>query len=249
VPAETEERAPLFYARVAGFIYLFAMALSILSQMLIPDRIVVSGDAAATARNVVSFGGTFRLGIAIDVLIFASDVVIAWAFYELLKSVDRSLALLGAFLRVADGAILAVTAFSGLITLRLLSGADYLQSIPMNQLQGLARLFISVRGAESTRWLGDLRIADAGDRLARRHSLALVRRQRRDGLHGADVLLRGAARPVVPHQRGRGAGTEAGPRRRITHSRALPRFITRSPADILAGGGGSSPASSQLAFA
>jgi hypothetical protein len=147
VAAEPEKRTPLFYARVAGFIYLFAMALSILSQMIIPDRIVVSGDAAATARNIVSFEGTFRLGIAIDVVIFVSDVVIAWAFYELLRSVDRSLALLGAFLRVADGAILAVTAFSGLITLRLLSGADYLQAIPLNQLQGLARLFISVRGS------------------------------------------------------------------------------------------------------
>lgn len=147
VAAEPEERTPLFYARVAGFIYLFAMALSILSQMLILDRIVVNGDAAATARNIVSFEGAFRLGIAIDAVVFASDVVIAWAFYELLKSVDRSLALLGAFLRVADGAILAVTAFSGLVTLKLLSGADYLQALPVNQLQALARLFISARGS------------------------------------------------------------------------------------------------------
>jgi hypothetical protein len=146
VAAEPEERTPLFYARVAGFIYLFAMALSVLSQMLILDRIVVNGDAAATAHNIVASEGAFRLGIAIDVVVFVSDVVIAWAFYELLKAVDRSLALLGAFLRVADGAILAVTAFSGLITLRLLSGADYLQAFPVNELQGLARLFISARG-------------------------------------------------------------------------------------------------------
>jgi hypothetical protein len=75
-----------------------------------------------------------------------SDVVIAWAFYELLKSVDKSLALLGAFLRIADGTILAVTTLNGLITLRLLSGVDYLHAFETSQLQSLARLFMSARG-------------------------------------------------------------------------------------------------------
>lgn len=141
------ERPPLFYARVAGCIYLFAMAVSIFSQEFILGRIVVSGDVAATAHNIVRSEGLFRLGIVLDVVTFATDVIIAWAFFELLKSVDRALALLGAFLRIADGAILAVTTFSGLVTLRLLSGADYLQAFDTAQLQSLARLFVSARGA------------------------------------------------------------------------------------------------------
>jgi hypothetical protein len=139
-------RPPLFYARVAGCIYLAAMALSIFTQVYILGRIVVPGEAAATAGNLLASEGLFRAGIAIDVLIFASDVVIAWAFYELLKSVDAPLALLGALLRVADGAILAVTTFDGLVTLKLLSGAGYLQGLDTAQLQSLARLFISARG-------------------------------------------------------------------------------------------------------
>lgn len=140
------ERPPLFYARVAGSIYLSAMALSIFSQIFVLGRMVVPGDAAATASNILASEGLFRLGIAVDVITFASDVVIAWAFYELLKSVDKSLALLGAFLRIADGTILAVTTFNGLITLRLLSGVDYLHAFDANQLQSLARLFIGARG-------------------------------------------------------------------------------------------------------
>jgi Domain of unknown function (DUF4386) len=47
---------------------------------------------------------------------------------------------------IADGSILAVTTFSGLITLRLLSGAEYLHAFQTSQLQSLARLFISARG-------------------------------------------------------------------------------------------------------
>lgn len=143
----TVRRSPLFYARLAGVIYLSAMALSIFSQMFVLDRLVVQGDARATAGNIVASEGLFRLGIAIDVIIAASDVVIAWAFYELLKTVDRSLALVGAFLRVTDGAILAITTFSALLTLRLLSGVDYLQAFSDSQLQSLSRLSISARGS------------------------------------------------------------------------------------------------------
>jgi hypothetical protein len=94
---EASERPPLFYARVAGFIYLFAMALGIFSQVFVLGRLVVPGDAAATASNIVASEGEFRLGIAVDVVTFVSDVVIAWAFYELLKPIDKSLALLGRF--------------------------------------------------------------------------------------------------------------------------------------------------------
>ena len=143
---EAFERPPLFYARVAGSIYLSAMALGIFSQMFILGKIVVPDDAATTANNILASQGLFRLGIAVDVITFVSDVVIAWAFYELLKSVDKSLALLGAFLRIADGTILAVTTINGLITLRLLSGAQYLHTFETDQLQSLARLFISARG-------------------------------------------------------------------------------------------------------
>jgi hypothetical protein len=146
VATQGPERSPVFYARVAGFIYLFAMALGIFSQSFVLDRLVVNGDAAATAHNIVASEGLFRLGIAADVITFVSDVVIGWAFYELLKFVDKSLALLGAFLRIADGAILAVITLNGLITLRLLSGVDYLHAFDTNQLQGLARLYISARG-------------------------------------------------------------------------------------------------------
>jgi hypothetical protein len=146
VLTEAFERPPLFYARVAGFIYLFAMVLGIFSQVFVLGRVVVPGDAAATASNIVASEGEFRLGIAVDVVTFVSDIVIAWAFYELLKPIDKSLALLGAFLRIADGSILAVTTFSGLITLRLLSGVDYLRAFDAGQLQSLARLFVSARG-------------------------------------------------------------------------------------------------------
>jgi F0F1-type ATP synthase membrane subunit c/vacuolar-type H+-ATPase subunit K len=100
----SDRRPPLFYARVAGFIYLLAMALGIFSQAYVLGRLV-GDDAAGTAQQIAASEGLFRLGIVIDVLTAVTDVVIAWAFYELLKAVDASLALVAAWLRVADAAI------------------------------------------------------------------------------------------------------------------------------------------------
>lgn len=145
---EAVERSPVFYARVAGFIYLFAMALAIFSQSIVLGGMAVAGDAAATARNILGSEGLFRLSGAADVVTFVSDVVIGWALYELLKFVDKSLALLGVFLRIADAAILAVMTLNGLIALRILSGVDYLQVFNTNQLRSLARLYLSARGLE-----------------------------------------------------------------------------------------------------
>jgi hypothetical protein len=139
-------RPPLFYARLAGFIYLLAMALGIFSQTYILGRIV-GDDAAGTAQQIAASEGLFRLGIVVDVITAVTDVIIAWALYELLKAVDASLALLGAWLRIADAAVLAMTTVSGLVTLRLLSGVEYLQSFEPGQLQSLARLCVSVRSS------------------------------------------------------------------------------------------------------
>jgi hypothetical protein len=149
LPSRTHvlERSPLFYARVVGCIYLAAMASSMFTQVYVPGKIVVPGDVAATARNIIAFEGLFRLGIVVDIVIFVSDVVIAWAFYELLEPVDGGLARLGAFLRIADAAVLAAVTLNGLVSVRLLSGVDYLHGLDRSQLEGFARLFISLRGA------------------------------------------------------------------------------------------------------
>jgi hypothetical protein len=143
----SKSRSPNFYARIAGWIYLVAMALSLFTQMYVPGRIDVPHNVSATAANLSAFAGLYRAAIIVDILIFVSDVVIAWAFYELLKGVDRELALLGAFLRVADAAILSTATLCGVVALRLVSGAEYLAGVNAKELAGLARLAMGSRGA------------------------------------------------------------------------------------------------------
>jgi uncharacterized protein DUF4386 len=93
-------------ARIAGFFYLlvFLMGFAGLAGM----RLVVSGDAAATAANILAHETLYRFGWAMNILTTVSYVVVTALFYELFKPVSRSVSLTAAFLSLtgcATGAI------------------------------------------------------------------------------------------------------------------------------------------------
>ncbi len=85
----------------------------------------------------------FRLGAVSDLITFAAAVILLVALYVVLSPVDRNLALLAAFWRVAESSIFAVITLSDFVALRLLS-SNYLGAFNKEQLQGLAQLFLGV---------------------------------------------------------------------------------------------------------
>lgn len=134
-------------AKVAGFLYLITMAISIFAEVYVRGRLLVRGDAVQTAKNIVASERLFRIGIASDLIMIAGVVVLVWTLYVVLKPINRNVALLAAFLRIVGDSIAAATIFNAFVALRLLSGADYLQAFDTKQLQVLARLFIGGQGA------------------------------------------------------------------------------------------------------
>jgi hypothetical protein len=134
-------------ARVAGLTYLIAMATSVFAELIARAPLIVRGDAMQTAINIAASERLFRIGSVIHLLTFASDAVLAVALYTVLKPINRNLALLGAFWRLADCAILAVNMLNDFVVLRLVTGTDYLRVFDLKQLQALARLSYSVEAA------------------------------------------------------------------------------------------------------
>ncbi|MEU7870235.1 DUF4386 domain-containing protein [Dactylosporangium sp. NPDC049140] len=134
-------------ARVAGFVLLLLMAAGFFSQAYVPGRIIVAGDAAATARNIVASERLFRIAIAADVLIFAADIVMAVAFYLLLKKVNPGLALLALLWRTAQSTIMAVNGLSFLAASSVLSGAGNAGALSPDQLQALANTYVGAHAA------------------------------------------------------------------------------------------------------
>jgi hypothetical protein len=133
-------------AKVVGSLYLIQMALAILGESFVRNRLIVPRDAVQTAANLAASERLFRFSLAGDLMIYASVVVLFWGIYIILKPINKDVALLGAFFRLIEQAILAVTTFFGFIALRLLSGTDYLRVVDTAQLQALARAFLSMYG-------------------------------------------------------------------------------------------------------
>src|SRR3990167_689138 len=140
---EPEQR---FAARLAGFLYLLTMAISVFSESYVRGRLIVRGDAVKTAGNIVASERLFRISIVSDLIMIAGVVILVWALYVVLKPINRNVALLGAFLRLVGDATAAAAIVRAFLALRLLSGTDYLRAFGTEQLQVLARVFIGGQG-------------------------------------------------------------------------------------------------------
>ena len=130
-------------ARVAGALYLLAIVVGPFSLIYIPTVLFVSGDATATAHNVLTHEMLFRLGIVGDLLAGVSILFLTLALYQLLKGVDRGYA----FLMVILGGLMVtpiffLNALNWVAALLLVHGADFLAAFTQAQRYALAMLFI-----------------------------------------------------------------------------------------------------------
>lgn len=142
-PIEPAQRAA---AKVVGFLYLLTMATAIFGQSYVRGQLIVRGDATKTAQNIIGAERLFRLSIAADLVTYTGVLVLIWAFYVLLRPVNKNLALLAVFFRLAETAVLCVATVNSLIVLKLLSGADYLKAFEAGQLHSLATLVLGAQG-------------------------------------------------------------------------------------------------------
>ena len=90
------------YARYAGVAMLLSLVFGALGEAYLPGRIIVTGDAAATAANITAHPTLFRMAFATYLVEGFSDIVLCVLWYIILKPVDRNLALISAFVGVVS---------------------------------------------------------------------------------------------------------------------------------------------------
>jgi len=144
-----EETSPRLKARITGAFYLLTILTGIFAQGFVSGRLVVDGDAAATATNILTHRGLFQLGFAVYLVEMACQIAMTALFYDLLKPAGRSVSLLAAFLGLAGCVIKTFSRVFFIVPLFVLGGAHYLSVFSAEQLQALALLFLKVndRGA------------------------------------------------------------------------------------------------------
>ena len=136
---ETQRKA----ARVAGFSYLLTFAIVVTVHFGINEHLMVAGDAAQTARNILAHERLFRIGIAGNLVYEAGLLVLLSALYVTLRPVGRTLALLAGFWRLVYALMWALMSLNQLTALQLLNGADYARVLGTEQAQTLGTLYLS----------------------------------------------------------------------------------------------------------
>lgn len=136
--------SPRRKARLAGVFEALEGFPAAFGQVAVLGGLVVAGNAAATAHNILSHEALYRLGFAIPLL--AVGFHIAWAvlFYQLFKPVDRTINLLATFVILVGCAIQAVAAVLYLTPLLILQGGHSLGAFTTAQHQGLALWSVDV---------------------------------------------------------------------------------------------------------
>ena len=130
-------------ARITGVVYLLYFLTAIIGEFFLRG-LVVDGDAAATANNILAHESLFRLGLATGLISTAFYVAVTALFYDLFKAVSRSLSLLAAFFSLVGCAILAFASLFQLAPLVVLGGSQYLSVFKVEQLRALALMFLEL---------------------------------------------------------------------------------------------------------
>ena len=132
--------------RFAGLLYLVTSLVGFFALGYVPNKLIVRGNAAATAGNIAASETLFRLGIASQLIGMAGFIFVALALYDLLKSVNQRHAWLMVLLIVVSIPITFLNELNSIAALALVRGADSLALLEKPQREALAMLFLKLHG-------------------------------------------------------------------------------------------------------
>ncbi len=131
------ETSPQVYARVAGALYLIIIAVGLFAEV-VRQRLVVHGDAVATAQNILAHELLYRWSFAAGIIVLVCAIPVAVILCELLQPVNRSLTVLAVFFNLVSIAIEAGNLLNHFAPLILLKGGSVSSPAPAEPLQALA---------------------------------------------------------------------------------------------------------------
>jgi hypothetical protein len=130
--------------RFAGLLYVLISIPGIFALIYVPGKLIVDGNATATASNIAAHETLFRLGIAANLISQILFMWVALALYDLLKEVSRRQAALMLTLIVVPVPIVLLNELNAIAALILVRGADFLSIFEKPQRDSLAMLFLNL---------------------------------------------------------------------------------------------------------
>jgi Domain of unknown function (DUF4386) len=132
--------------RFAGLLYVLMSIPGVFALIYAPSKLIVHGNATATATNIAAHETLFRLGIAAELICQTGFIFVALALYDLLKGVNQRHASLMLGLIVVSIPIALLNELNAIAALILVRGADFLAIFEKPQRDALAMLFLNLHG-------------------------------------------------------------------------------------------------------
>ncbi|WP_417941695.1 DUF4386 domain-containing protein [Flavobacterium sp. RS13.1] len=138
------ETSPQLYARIAGLFYLLIIIAGAFAETFVRNKLVVYGDATATANNIIHSEFLWKIGITADLIMQICDLPVMIILYYLLRPVNKKLALLNLSFNLIQTAVLVANKLNLLAALFFLGDAAYLKSFSTDQLHTMSYLSIKL---------------------------------------------------------------------------------------------------------
>ena len=130
--------SPARMARIAGVLYLIIVVFGAYAQLGVRDGLIVTGNAAATARNIVEHELRYRVGFTIEVFYLLCGVPLKLLLYRIFSVVNRNLALVMVLFAAIGAAIQGVILLAHYAPLVLLGKGTYLAAFTAEQREAAA---------------------------------------------------------------------------------------------------------------
>jgi len=135
---------PRRLARTIGLLFLLTILAGIFAQGFVSERLINFGDAAATARNILSNRGLFQMGFTVYLIEMTCQIATAALWYVLLRPVSQPIALTAAFIELTGCIVKSFARVFFIASLFVLGGGASLSTFSAPQLQSLALLLLKV---------------------------------------------------------------------------------------------------------
>ena len=146
IPASSRDDSVQWYARLAGVLGVITLFAGGFGEAYVPGAMIVAGDAAATARNILAGESLFRWGFAGYLVEALCDAGLTLAFWVLVRPVSRNVAMLMVVFRIISTCGFAAAEMLYFGALPTLKATALLSAFQPDQLHGIAYTLLRVSG-------------------------------------------------------------------------------------------------------
>ncbi|OLV15327.1 DUF4386 domain-containing protein [Deinococcus marmoris] len=131
------------YGRVIALLYLLIAGVAGFTHFYLPSRLIVPGDAQATAANLLASPALYRVGsMGGELIILLSEVVLTVMLFMLFRHVNKTVALIATVARLIMTGIHGLNLLNSFFALTLLTGNMSVGAVASGERLALGMLFL-----------------------------------------------------------------------------------------------------------